>query len=114
MQRLITVIAMVFAFAAAGGMATNHALAYSSAMVVAPPVAEMTACAEADPGVVVSFKTCGKKQSGIVMPCNWHAALLPQSCGLPPARAGARFEPGPLLPIAAEPIGKRLRPPIAA
>ena len=112
MQRLVAVIAVVFALAAALGVATNHAMAYSSVAVAAPT--DVAACSEGDTAVVVSFKSCGKKRSGIVMPCSQHAGVLPQACALAPDVAHARFALVPATPIASQPVGQRLRPPIAA
>lgn len=112
MQRLFAVIAVVFTLAATLGVATNHAMAYSSTAIAAP--VDDVLCGEADTAVVVSFKSCGKKRSGIVMPCSLHAGVLPPACDLAPEMAHAHYGLAPVTPVASRPVGQRLRPPIAA
>ena len=112
MRRLMSLIAVLFAFAAVGGVATTNAMAFSSVPVVQQA---SDTCSEAVAShSAVLFKSCGPKSSGLVMPCPPQIGVL--------AEVSLRL---PMLPRAeqawvvaqhdgawAQPVS--LRPPIAA
>ncbi|WP_152558312.1 hypothetical protein [Devosia sp. LC5] len=115
MQRFLPLIAALFTLASVWGGASGYAMAYSSDMPgVTIPAGDdfcLAPLAESDP--VVSFKVCGKKKTGIVMPCNGHPGILADACVEPVDAARddhvvrtERFTPSRL-------ILEQLKPPIA-
>lgn len=85
MQRLMPLIAALFVLASVWGGANSYALAYSSAvpdMSIADGGADFCLAPSADSDPVVSFKACGKKKTGIVLPCNGHPGLLAEPCDI--------------------------------
>ena len=113
MHRFLTMIALLFAFAAVGGVATSNAMAYSS---VPPALSQISVCLDiGHSGVVVQFKACGKRSSGIVMPCVPQTGVLTSTVSVmppsPDAPAYRALNPAPLL-AQADPV--HLRPPIVA
>ncbi|MET3927249.1 hypothetical protein [Devosia sp. 2618] len=111
MQRFITVIALVFALATVGGATTSHSLAYSS---VPMAISSDPACSEHITPVVVSFKVCGKKSSGIVMPCGQHIGLMSEVAALPALPNGDEHDALVTWASGSDPCETLLRPPRAA
>jgi hypothetical protein len=116
MQRFLPVIAVLFTLASVWGGATGYAMAYSSDV----PSVAITAAADdfclapgeqSDP--VVSFKVCGKKKTGIVMPCNGHPGILADVCVEPFDDASDEQSSEAEQFTAARLILEHLKPPIA-
>lgn len=116
MQRLMPLIAALFVLASVWGGANSYALAYSSSVPeisIADGDADFCLAPDAESDPVVSFKACGKKQSGIVLPCNGHPGLVAEPCDIQfdavaddYATVTGEFSATPL-------IEERLKPPIA-
>ena len=112
MNRLITLIALIFALAAVGGVASSNAMAFSSVYAVA---SVDTSCAEmAAPVAIVQFKACGKKTSGIVMPCMPQIGVLATADLIWPGPAAPHHHRATVspLPSLTDPVDPR--PPMAA
>jgi hypothetical protein len=74
MRRLMHLIAVIFAFAAVGGVANSNAMAFSTVHML---TTQVSTCSDASPAATaVMFKACGKKSSGIVMPCAPQLGML--------------------------------------
>lgn len=74
MQRLATILALLFALAAIGGTGASYAAAYATVTV---ETSSPAACAEGTNPVVVSFKLCGKvKSTGVITPCPQPVGVL--------------------------------------
>lgn len=112
MRRLIQLIALLFAFAAVGGVATSNAMAFSS---LRPAPVEASACSDASAAAsVVLYKACGKKGSGIVMPCAPQIGMLTEVGVLLPAPVGPSYGRTTAQAYQTQALPVSLRPPIAA
>ncbi|MGV8854589.1 MAG: hypothetical protein ACOH2L_08055 [Devosia sp.] len=112
MRRLVTLIAVLFAFAAVGGVATTNAMAFSS---IAPVLSQTASCSDAAPmAAAVQFKSCGKKRSGLVMPCPPQIGMLVSVQVVLPAQDGPQYRLQQPLPLVVRTRPVDQRPPIAA
>ncbi len=115
MQRFLPLITVLFTLASVWGGASGYAMAYSSDVPSVAITAADDVCfapaAESDP--VVSFKPCGKKQTGIVMPCNGHPGILADACVAPFDDASDEHTSQIEQFTAARLILEHLKPPIA-
>lgn len=112
MQRLVVLIAVIFAFASLAGTATAHAHRY-----VSEPLVVLNHVDENNVSIPIVVKVQRGEidlGSGIVMPCGPHHAIAVDPPGLPPVPA---CEAPVAIPAAAVPLWPGtmlLRPPIAA
>ncbi|HWU18526.1 MAG TPA: hypothetical protein VN155_12670, partial [Devosia sp.] len=114
MQRFLPVIAVLFTLASVWGGASGYAMAYSSDVPSVAIAADDFCLApgeQNDP--VVSFKVCGKKQTGIVMPCNGHPGILADACVAPFDDASDEYTSQIEQFTASRLILEQLKPPIA-
>lgn len=85
MQRLMPLIAALFVLASVWGGANSYAMAYSStvpATIIADGGEDFCLAPSTDSDPVVSFKACGKKKTGIVLPCNGHPGIVAEPCDI--------------------------------